>query len=67
MELGYLRSQVFKDPAPHTVQEFKHRIREEVERIPVEMLQRAMSGFRKRLTECLQQNGGHLSDVIFGK
>ena len=21
----------------------------------------------KRLTECLEQNGGHLNDVIFGK
>ncbi|PNF30633.1 hypothetical protein B7P43_G06195, partial [Cryptotermes secundus] len=37
---GYLKSQVFKAPAPHTVQELKHRIREEVEQIPVEMLQR---------------------------
>ncbi|PNF20638.1 hypothetical protein B7P43_G04273 [Cryptotermes secundus] len=46
----------------HTVQELKHRIREEVE-----MLQRVMSDFRKRLTERLQRNGGHLSDVIFGK
>jgi hypothetical protein len=27
----------------------------------------AKSDFRKRLTECLQQNGGHLSDVIFGR
>jgi len=64
---GYLKSQVFKAPAPHTVQELKHRIREEVERIPVEMLQRVMSDFRTRLTECLQRNGGHLTDVIFGK
>jgi hypothetical protein len=26
-----------------------------------------MSDFRKRLTECLKRNGGHLMDVIFGK
>ncbi|PNF23437.1 hypothetical protein B7P43_G10587 [Cryptotermes secundus] len=64
---GYLKSQDFKAPAPHTVQELKHRIQEEVERIAVEMLQRVMSDFRKRLTECLQRKGGHLSDVIFGK
>jgi hypothetical protein len=64
---GYLKSQVFKAPAPHTVQELKHRILEEVEPIPVEMLQTVMSDFRKRLMECLQRNGGHLSGVIFGK
>jgi hypothetical protein len=36
---GYLKSQVFKAPAPHTVQELKRRIEQEVKRIPVEMLQ----------------------------
>jgi hypothetical protein len=29
---GYLKSQVFKAPAPHTVQELKHRIQQEVKR-----------------------------------
>jgi hypothetical protein len=63
---GCLKSQVFKAPAPHTVQELKHRIQQEVKRIPVETLQRVMSDVRKRLTECLERNGGHLND-IFGK
>jgi hypothetical protein len=49
----------------HTVQELKHGIQEEVERIPIEMLQGVMSDFRKRLTECLKENGGHLTDVTF--
>jgi hypothetical protein len=43
----------------------KHRIREEVEWIPIEMLQRVMSDFWKRLTEFLKWNGGHLTDVIY--
>ena len=64
---GYLKSQVFKAPAPHTVQELKHRIHQEVKRIPVEMLQRVMGDVRKRLTECLERNGGHLNDDVFGK
>jgi hypothetical protein len=64
---GYLKSQVFKAPAPHTVQELKHQIQQEVKRIPVEMLQRVMGDVHKRLIECLEQNGGHLNDVIFGK
>jgi len=64
---GYVKSQVFKAPAPHTVQELKHRIQPEVKRIPVEMLQRVMGDVRKKLTECLERNGGDLNYVIFGK
>ena len=64
---GYLKSQIFRAPAPHTVQELKHRIQQEVTRIPVEMLRRVMGDFRKRLTECPERNVGHLNDVIFGK
>jgi len=62
----YLKYQVFKTPAPNTVQELKHRIQQEVKRILVEMLQRVMGDVRKRLTEFLERNGGHLNDVIFG-
>jgi hypothetical protein len=51
---GYMKSQVFKAPAPHTVQELKHRIQQEVRRIPVEMLQRVMGDVRKRLTDSLR-------------
>ena len=61
--LGYLKSQVFKAPAPHTVHELKHRIQQEVKRIPVEMLQ-VMGDVRKRLTKCLERNGGHLNCVV---
>jgi len=63
---GYLKSQVFKAPAPHTVQELKHGIQQEVKRIPVEMLQTVMGDVRKRLTEYRERNGGHLNN-IFGK
>jgi len=31
------------------------------------MPQRVMGDVRKRLAECLERNGGHLNDVIFGK
>jgi len=64
---GYLKSQVFKAPSPHTVQELKHPIQQEVTRIPMETLQRVMGDVRKRLTECLERNGDHLNDVIVGK
>ena len=64
---GYLKTQVFKAPAPHTVQELKHRIQQEVKGIPVEMLLRVMGDVRKSLAECLERNGGLLNDVIFRK
>ena len=38
---------------------------EEISRIPVYVLRRAMSGVHDRLAECEQRNGGHLEDVIF--
>jgi hypothetical protein len=57
LSLGYLKSQVFKAPAPHAVQKLKHRIEQEVKRIPVEILQREMGDVRKRLTVCLERNG----------
>ena len=64
---GYLKPQVFKAPAPHTFQELKHQIQQEVKQIPVEMLQRVMGDVRKRLTECLERNGGHLNGDIYRK
>lgn len=64
---GYLKSKVFMSPAPHTIQELKNRIQNEIEQIPVEMLQRVMSDVSRRLAECIHKNGGHLTDVIFAK
>ena len=64
---GYLKSKVFTPPPPYTIQELKHRIQEEIELIPVEMLQRVMSDVRRRLAECVQRNVGHLEEVIFGR
>jgi hypothetical protein len=64
---GYLKSQVLKAPASHTVQKLKNRIQQEVKQIPVEMLQGVIGDVRKRLTECLEWNGGHLHNVIFEK
>jgi hypothetical protein len=43
----YLKSRVFKAPAPRAVQGLKHRIQQEVKRIPVEMLQTAMGDVRR--------------------
>jgi len=42
-----------------------HVTQEEISRIPVDVLRRAMSCVHGRLAECEQRNGGHLQDVIF--
>ena len=38
---------------------------EEISRIPVGVLRRAMSSVHSRLAECEHRNGGHLEDVTF--
>ena len=42
------------------------RIQEDISRIPVDVLRRAMSSVHDRLAECEQRNGGHLVDVTSG-
>ena len=45
---------------------FALRIQEEISRIPVDVLRRAMSSVHDRLAECEQRNRGHLEDVTSG-
>jgi len=45
---------------------FALRIQEEISRILVDVLRRAMSSVHDRLAECEQHNGGHLEDVMSG-
>ena len=52
-------------PTPRTTQELKLRLHEEISRIPVDVLRRAMSSVHYRLAECEQRNGGRLEVVIF--
>jgi len=46
--------------------EFALRIQEEISRIPVDVLRRAMISVHDRLAEWEQRNGGHLEDVTSG-
>ena len=52
-------------PTPRTSQELQLRIQEEISRIPVDVLRRALCSVQDRLAECEQRNGGHLEDVTF--
>jgi hypothetical protein len=62
---GYLKSVVYCAPSRRTTQELKLWLQEEISRIPVDVLRRAMSSVHERLAECEQRNGGRLEDVIF--
>ena len=45
---------------------FALQIQEEISRIPVDVLRRAMSSVHDRLAECEQRNVGRLEDVTSG-
>ncbi|GFG36309.1 hypothetical protein Cfor_00837 [Coptotermes formosanus] len=61
---GYLRSKVFISK-PRTIQELKHRIKEEIAEIPEQITRRVTENLRERLEQCLRNGGGHQNDEIF--
>jgi len=50
---------------PHTVDDLKVSIREEIATVQQEMLVNVMQNFEERLRTCVRQEGHHLSDIIF--
>jgi len=60
---GYLKSKVYVRK-PHTVDDLKVSIREEIATLPQEMLANVMQNFEERLQTCVWQ-GRHVSDIIF--
>jgi hypothetical protein len=52
---------------PRTTVDLKQNIREEVAAISPNMLHRVMQSFQKRLGECVDNKGSHLTDTIFRK
>lgn len=61
---GFLKSRVYCRK-PRNIEELKEAIRLEVREIPHIMLQRVMANFIKRLEECIEMGGGHLTRSIF--
>jgi len=59
---GYLKAEVYKQ-RPQTLKALKEAIREEGAAIPPEMTNIVVENFRKRLRQCIANNGRHLSDV----
>jgi hypothetical protein len=52
---------------PRTTVDLKQNIREEVAAISPTMLQRVMQNFQKRLGECVDNKGRHLTGTVFRK
>jgi hypothetical protein len=52
---------------PRTKVDLKQNISEEVAAISPNMMQRVMQNFQKRLGECVDNKGRHLTDAIFRK
>jgi hypothetical protein len=58
---------VYEKKKPRTTADLKQNIREEVAAISPTMLERVMQNFQKRLGECVDTKGRHLTDTIFRK
>jgi hypothetical protein len=63
---GHLKAEVYKH-RPHTLDELKTAIREEIAAIPPDMTARVMNNFRKRLDDCIRSQGRHMDDIVFHK
>jgi len=63
---GDISSRVY-EKKPRTTVDLKQNIRDEVGAICPTILQRVMQNFQKRLRECVDNKGHHLTDTIFRK
>lgn len=61
---GFLKSRVYVN-RPSTLQDLKTNIQEEIANIMLAMLARVMTNARNRFTQCMENGGRHLSDLIF--
>ena len=61
---GFLKSRVYAN-RPRTLQDLKANIRAEIANISNDMLEKIMSNARSRLTQCIDNGGRHLPDMIF--
>ena len=61
---GYLKSKVYSN-RPQSIKQFKDAIRQEITAIPHEMTRWVIDNFRERHRQCVDNNGSHLTDLIF--
>jgi len=61
---GYLKSR-FYTHKPRTLNDLKEAIRHEIHPFYRQLLARVMDDFKRRLENCIQEGGCHLTDIIF--
>jgi len=61
---GYLKSRVYTH-TPRMLNNLKEAIHQEIRPIDHQLLARVMDDFKKRLEHCNQEDGRHLTDIIF--
>ena len=61
---GFLKSRVYVN-RPRTLQDLKTNIQEEIANIGPAMLAGVMTNARNRFTQCMENGGRYLPDVIF--
>lgn len=61
---GYLKSKVYANK-PQTIDQLKENIRNEIASITPDILKKVMDNAAIRVQCCIEENGGHLKDVIF--
>ena len=61
---GYLKSRVYTHKL-RTLNDVKEAIRQEIRPTDRQLLARVMDDFKKRLENCIQEDGLHLKDIIF--
>ena len=62
---GYLKSCVYYAHKPSTLNDLKEAIHQEIHLIDRQLLARVMDDFKNRLENCIQEDGCHLTDIIF--
>ncbi|XP_011859170.1 PREDICTED: uncharacterized protein LOC105556688 [Vollenhovia emeryi] len=61
---GFLKGKVYTKN-PRTIPELKDEIRRAIDEIEPALCQNVIESFVKRINECHQSRGGHLSDIVF--
>ena len=60
---GYLKDNVYKSQ-PRTISELKASIQAKINDIGVDMLERVVDGFEKRIRSCIVAEGGHFENIF---
>ena len=61
---GYLKGEVYKDPAPETIQDLKRNIKREIRKINPEVLLKVCDNFVSRLQNVNAKRGAWIEHII---